>query len=97
MTKHMLRGRLAAAAIAFASLGVLGTAAEARGSDAQIKQSIIKASIASYSGSCPCPYNTARNGSSCGRRSAWSRAGGEAPKCYPSDITAAEVNAWRRR
>lgn len=35
-------------------------------SDAQIKQILIKQSIANYSGNCPCPYNTARNGSRCG-------------------------------
>ena len=39
-------------------------------SDAEIKQAIIAESIASYSGSCPCPYNRDRAGRSCGRRSA---------------------------
>jgi hypothetical protein len=28
--------------------------------DAEIKQEIVKASIASYRGSCPCPYNVDR-------------------------------------
>lgn len=64
-------------------------------SDAQIKQRIIKESIASYPGNCPCPYNSASNGSSCGRRSAWSRGGGYAPACYAGDITKAQVSAWR--
>lgn len=67
----------------------------ARDSDAQIKQSLIRESIASYPGSCPCPYNSARNGSSCGGRSAWSRAGGYAPKCFAKDVTAADVKAYR--
>ncbi len=65
-------------------------------SDAQIKKEIIQQSIASYPGNCPCPYNTARNGSSCGARSAWSRAGGYAPMCYPSDVSKADVDAYRR-
>jgi len=39
-------------------------------SNAQIKQLLIDESIAAYSGNCPCPYNTASNGSRCGRRSA---------------------------
>jgi hypothetical protein len=38
---------------------------------AQIKKEMIQASIDAYAGSCPCPYNTARNGSRCGRRSAY--------------------------
>jgi hypothetical protein len=38
--------------------------------DAQIKDEIVQASIASYSGSCPCPYHRDRAGRSCGRRSA---------------------------
>lgn len=50
--------------------------------DAQIKNILIQESIDSYPGNCPCPYNTARNGSSCGRRSAYSREGGYAPLCY---------------
>lgn len=34
----------------------------------QIKQELIRQSISSYLGSCPCPYNAARNGSRCGRQ-----------------------------
>lgn len=49
--------------------------------DQQIRKQIIQQSISSYRGSCPCPYSTARNGSSCGGRSAYSRAGGYQPKC----------------
>lgn len=64
-------------------------------SDAQIKQRLIQASIASYPGTCACPYNSARNGSSCGGRSAWSRGGGYSPLCYPRDVSNAEVVAWR--
>ncbi len=76
---------------------LLSGTADARGkvSDAQIKQRIIKQSIAEYPGNCACPYNSASNGSSCGRRSAWSRGGGYAPACYPDDVTKAQVNAWR--
>ena len=72
------------------------TEARSRLSDAQIRQRIIAGSIASYSGNCACPYNSARNGSSCGRRSAWSRAGGAAPICYPNEISKAQVETWRR-
>lgn len=64
-------------------------------SDAQVRQILIAESIASYSGSCPCPYSTARNGSRCGRRSAYNREGGAAPLCYPKDVTAEMVQTWR--
>lgn len=85
--------------LTIAALGVIAltSSADARSklSDAQIKQRIIKASIAEYPGNCPCPYNTASNGSSCGRRSAWSRGGGYAPMCYAKDVSKAQVNSWR--
>lgn len=64
--------------------------------DAQVKQAIIRQSIANYSGSCPCPYSIARNGSRCGGRSAYSRPGGASPICYARDVTAAQVAAYRR-
>ena len=64
-------------------------------SDAQIKQILIDESIAAYSGNCPCPYNTASNGSRCGRRSAYSREGGEAPLCYPKDVSKEMVQEYR--
>jgi hypothetical protein len=86
----MKRGAFAAALL---MLG--GTAAFAQ-SDAQIRQRIIRESIAAYPGSCACPYNTDRAGRSCGRRSAYSRPGGYAPLCYPNDVSRAEVDAWRR-
>jgi len=82
-------------AFAAALLLLGGTAAVAQ-SDAQIRQRIIRESIAAYPGSCPCPYNTDRAGRSCGRRSAYSRPGGYAPRCYAGDVGRAEVDAWRR-
>lgn len=55
--------------------------------NSQIKQQIINESINNYSDNCPYPYNRASNGSKCGKRSAYSRAGGYSPICYPSDVT----------
>jgi len=69
--------------------------AKKRVSDAQIKKLLIEESIASYDGNCPCPYNRARNGSLCGRRSAYSRPNGAAPLCYAADVTAEMVQAYR--
>ena len=84
-------------AIAGLALALSATPADARMSDAQVRAKIIEQSIAAYPGNCPCPYNRASNGSKCGGRSAWSRGGGYAPKCYKSDVTDAEVKAWRSR
>lgn len=77
-------------------LATLAAPALAIQSDAQVKQRIIRESVATYPGPCACPYNTDRAGRSCGRRSAYSRPGGYAPLCYPADVTAAQVADWRR-
>ncbi len=66
-------------------------------SDAQIKQKIIAESIADYPGTCACPFNQARNGSSCGKRSAWSKPGGYSPICYANEVTPEMVKAWRKQ
>jgi hypothetical protein len=86
-----------AGAVALIFVAIQPVPALARGgeSDAAIRQKIIQASIAEYPGNCPCPYNTDRAGRSCGRRSAYSRPGGYAPKCYPADVSEAEVRAFR--
>lgn len=68
-----------------------------RKTDAQLKQQMIAASIAGYSGSCPCPYNSMRNGRRCGGRSAYSRPGGKWPLCYPDDISQKMVDAFRKQ
>lgn len=87
---------LGAAAFGTLALLTLATPADAQKlSDAAIRQKIIKASIAAYPGNCPCPYNSASNGSRCGRRSAYNRGGGYAPICFASDVSAAEVRAYR--
>ena len=56
--------------------------------DKEIKQILIQASIRSYSGSCPCPYNKDRAGRRCGGRSAYSRPGGASPLCYAHERVA---------
>lgn len=64
-------------------------------SDSAIRQKIVKQSIAAYSGNCPCPFNTMRNGHACGSRSAYSRPGGASPICYAKDVSKAMVDNWR--
>lgn len=74
----------------------LAVVAPAEGiSDAQVRRAIIQESIAAYPGSCPCPYNIARNGSRCGRRSAYTRPGGYAPICYEDQVTPAMIQEYR--
>lgn len=68
-----------------------------RTSDGEIRQLIMQQSLAYYSGSCPCPYNVDRAGRRCGRRSAYSRPGGASPMCYASDVSDAQVQAYRAR
>lgn len=65
--------------------------------DDQVRNLMIKESINSYPGNCPCPFNSTANGRSCGGRSAYSRPGGYSPLCYKGDISADEVAAWRNR
>lgn len=82
-----------------AAVLLLITSAEAKQplTDQQIRQILIQQSIASYPGRCPCPYNTMRNGHSCGGRSAWSKPGGYSPLCYPQDVSKGMVEAFRQR
>ena len=65
--------------------------------DEEVRKLIIRESISSYPGNCPCPYNRARNGSRCGKRSAYSRAGGYLPLCYSSDVTDKKVKEYRSK
>lgn len=81
---------------------VIASPAIAKGmklSDGQIAAAIVQASRQAYYATghpCACPEDHARNGSRCGGRSAYSRPGGAEPKCYVSDVTAAEIAAYRK-
>lgn len=66
--------------------------------DAQVARAIIQQSRGEYYATghpCACPYDSARNGSSCGARSAYTRPGGAHPKCYPADVTKGEIEDYR--
>jgi hypothetical protein len=65
--------------------------------DAAIVQLLIRASLATYSGNCPCPYNVDRAGRQCGGRSAYARPGGRSPLCYPGDIKPEMIEEYRKR
>ena len=80
------------------ALGIAsGQARKDNKTDAEIRQEIIKQSIASYRGSCPCPYNTDRAGRRCGARSAYSKPGGASPLCYENDVTQKMVDEYRKK
>jgi hypothetical protein len=66
-------------------------------SDAEIRENLIRRSIASYRGNCPCPYNVNRAARRCGASSAYSKPGGEAPLCYPEDVTQEMIAAFRAK
>ena len=61
--------------------------------DAQVREAVIAASIASYRGACPCPYNVMRNGRRCGSNSAYSKLGGASPVCFAQDVMPAMIEA----
>lgn len=68
--------------------------------DAAIVALLIAASIASYKSMgkpCACPEDTMRNGRRCGGNSAWARAAGYKPLCYPTDVTGAMIDAYRSK
>lgn len=77
----------------------IGLAQSAKLTDAQVVEKIIQGSRDDYYATghpCACPYDRARNGSSCGGRSAYSRPGGAEPKCYPKDVSKTEIEAYRQ-
>ena len=83
--------------LAFAVCLAFGQEKRSEKTDAQIRQAIIQQSIASYRGSCPCPYNSDRAGRRCGGRSAYSKPGGAAPLCYDKDVTKEMIAAYRKK
>ena len=90
--------RLLVAAFALIALAV---SASAQGlPDKQIVDRIIAESRQAYYATghpCACPDDSARNGSRCGGRSAYSRPGGASPKCYVSDVTPSDIAGYRAR
>lgn len=65
--------------------------------DEQVRKRMIQDSIAAYPGACPCPYSLNRSGRKCGKNSAYSKPGGEAPLCNPGDISDDQVDKYRKR
>ena len=81
----------------FAFVLVAAPALGQSSADQRDREKMIAESIRPYPGNCPCPYNSDRAGRSCGKRSAYSRPGGESPLCYPEDLSDKQLAAWRAR
>lgn len=90
--KCLARKFLLASALTYASLAIGANGL----TDEEIRQLIVRQSIAASPGNCPCPFNVDRAGRSCGRRSAWSRAGGYSPICYTNEVTEEQISAYRK-
>jgi hypothetical protein len=86
-----------AAALALLVFGASSAQGKDQPSDAQVRKILIAESRDAYSGNCPCPYDVDRAGRRCGKRSAYSRPGGEAPLCYDHDVTKEMIEAYRQR
>lgn len=80
-----------------AGLPVSGVCQTRAMSDAAVAQLLIEESVRRYPGRCACPYHSASNGTRCGGRSAYSRAGGASVLCYPHDVTPAMIARFRER
>jgi hypothetical protein len=90
---------LAALATFFVAPGILAQPAlKQQLSDQEIAEFIVGESRQAYYRTghpCACPEDLARNGSRCGKRSAYSRPGGAQPYCYGRDVPAAEIARYR--
>jgi hypothetical protein len=92
-------------AVAYLILPALGLILPALGfgqalTDQQIVERIIQENRhAYYAGGywCACPDDIATDGGSCGGRSAYTDPGNAHPKCYPRDVTDADIEGYRTR
>jgi hypothetical protein len=89
--------KVGALAIGIFVLAVPGAAQTAL-TDQQIATTIVKESRDTYYRTghpCACPEDVARNGSRCGRRSAYTRPGGAEPYCYVTDVPREKIEKYR--
>jgi hypothetical protein len=77
---------------------VLDGAAQPALTDQEIATIIVKESRDAYYRTghpCAFPEDLARNGSRCGRRSAYSRPGAAEPYCYVTDVPREKIETFR--
>jgi hypothetical protein len=83
-------------AAAFVFVSDMAIAKSNQLTDDQVKQKIIDDSIASYPGTCACPFNTARNGSSCGAAALGVKRR-YSPICYKKEVSKEMIKEWRQQ
>jgi hypothetical protein len=64
--------------------------------DEQVREQIVRTSVASYSGKCACPYSNDADGNPCGARSSWSKPGGPKLICFEHEVTDKQVGEFRQ-
>jgi hypothetical protein len=74
------------------------TASAQRVADDEIRQMIIRDSLAGFSTrDCPCPYSYAWNGQQCADKSLYNqRTGRRDIFCYPADVSWRDIEEYRR-
>jgi hypothetical protein len=90
--------RIVVALLAWMIAGVGLSLAASGLTDQQIAEILVRESRQAYYATghpCACPDDRARNGSRCGRRSAYSRLGGASPYCYVTDVPAPVIARYR--
>ena len=83
--------------IAVAIFCIWGASSALALTDGQVRDLMIKASIASFKDACPCPYSFTSQGLRCGTQSAWSKHDGKGPACYRQDIGDPAVADYRKQ
>jgi len=78
-------------------LMLAGAAWGAEMTDGQVREQIVRTSVASYSGKCACPYSNDAHGNPCGARSAWSKPGGPKVLCFEHEVTDQQIGQFRQR
>jgi hypothetical protein len=76
-------------------LAVPALAAQRPASDGEIRDALVRESVAQALSDCPCPYSLKRNGQMCGNDSAYNRPRGGTHLCYDHDVTGEMVREYR--
>jgi len=71
------------------------SAETANAPDSDIRDVIVRASIAVYDGACACPYQKTKAGQTCGATSAYKNEGRGGVLCYKSDVTPKMIERYK--
>ena len=71
--------------------------AEEELTDQQVREILVRQSVSTFSGICPCPYSTDRAGRRCGSRSAYSKEEAADLLCFPRDVSDYMIERYRER